>query len=96
MSDIKAWLPHLLVRFGIFPILFGIIYLLTKNFNSESFIKAGPIRMSFFAAAIILALVLMSETILLFAKKRIPKAFSNLIVILIIVMCVVLIAPSLF
>jgi len=95
MRDIKTWLPHFLIRFSFFPVLFGLIFLLTRNFQSESFIKAGPTRMSFFAAAVIMALLLMSETILLYAKKRLPKALTNVIVIFIIVLCVVLITPFL-
>lgn len=96
MREIKTWLPHLLIRVGVFLLLFGIIYFIAQNIASESLMNAGPARMSLFGAAIMMALVLMAETILLFAKKRIPKALSNLMVILIIVMCVILIAPRLF
>lgn len=96
MREIKTWLPHLVIRIGVFLVLFGIIYFIAQNITSQSLTNAGPTRMSLFAASIMMALMLMAETILLFAKKRIPKALSNLMVILIIVMCVILIAPSLY
>ena len=95
MKEIKTWLPHLLIRIGAFLLLFGIIYFIAQNITSEFLISAGRLRMSLFGEAIMMALVLMAETILLFAKKKIPKALSNLMVILLIVMCVILIAPRL-
>jgi|GEM_PF-3186660 len=91
----KNWWPHFFIRFGTFPVLIGLIYLLTKNFKSESFVNAGPLKMSFFAAAAILALILMSETILLFGKKKTTKFIVNIITLFLVIFCVILISPHL-
>lgn len=89
-------MPHLLIRLTAFPILFGILYWSTKNMETGIFAGEKGIRVAFFGSAALVALTLMSETILLFGKKQLPQFFCNIAVIFIIILSVIILAPGLF
>lgn len=96
MKNKKEWLPHLIIRLLAFPVLFGIVYLVIRLIDPQEFLEADGIRVSFYIAAAVVALTLMSETLLLFGKKRVAKALCNIISVFIVILFVIILAPYLY
>lgn len=90
MSVKKPLILHVLIRTVGFFVLAGLIYLLL---NTVETFGASGWDDSFFAAASILALILMAEMILFFTKKKMERLYCNVGLLFVLFLFVVIAIP---
>jgi len=95
MKRYNGLIKHSLIRLLIFPVIASVIYFIITTVSTDPKHLERAWSAGFFAAAAIVALVLMGEIIRFFTKKRLDKLVCNMGLILIILLVVIFVAPAL-